>query len=149
MFLLDTNIVSLLDARRQKHVLPLIEWIERNGAFLYLSMMTVAEVEAGILKLKRERKLQRANELTLFLQRVLADFGDHVLPMDALTAITVAQLSEEARPHVVELADLIIAATARRHGLTLLTANTRHFERLAIPLINPLESLPDDVSSIR
>ena len=144
-FLLDTNIVSLLDERRHQKAPGLIAWMERNGAFLYLSAITITEMEAGILKLKREDKYRRAAGLTTLLETILADFGDRVLPMDSLVALTVARLADRARPSVVELADLIVAATAERYGLLLLTANVKHFVHLGIALANPLEKLPPDV----
>lgn len=140
MYLLDTNIVSLLDPRRQPTAPALIDWIEQTGDQLYLSAMTIAEMEAGILRLRRERKRKRADELQLLLERILADFGDRVLPMDALVAQWVARLAEDARPRVIELADLIIAATAKRNELILLSANTRHFEDLGITVVNPLKT---------
>jgi predicted nucleic acid-binding protein len=113
--------------RRRARAPALLEWIERNGAFLFLSVMTIAEMEAGILKLRREDKSARAAELETLLTAILADFADRVLPMDAMVARHVARLAEAARPDVVELADLIIAATAAAHGLTVLTGNLRHF----------------------
>ncbi len=144
MFLLDTNIVSLLDHRRRDSASELIQWMNRNGARLYLSAMTLTEMEAGILKLRRQGKAKRASELTILLERILTDFGDRVLAMDALTAVTVTRLAEQARPSVLELADLIIAATAKRHDLTLLTANEKHFRNLGITIVNPLKKLPED-----
>lgn len=143
MFLLDTNIVSLLDHRRRDSAPELIQWLNRNGAALYLSAMTLAEMEAGILKLRRRGKARRASELTMLLERIVTDFGDRVLAMDALTAVTAARLAGQARPAVLELADLIIAATAKRHDLTLLTANEKHFRNLGIPAVNPLGGLPE------
>ena len=54
-YLLDTNVVSMLDPRRQAHAPGLIDWLDRNGASLFLSVMTIIEFDAGILKLRRER----------------------------------------------------------------------------------------------
>lgn len=65
--------------------------------------------------------------------------------MDGVVAVTVARLAEYARPAVVELADLIIAATTKRHGLTLLTMNVKHFQPLGVPVLNPMEGLPADM----
>src|SRR5712692_2418516 len=53
VYLLDTNIVSLLDPRRREHAPALVEWMERNGASLFLSVMTITELDAGVLKLRR------------------------------------------------------------------------------------------------
>jgi toxin FitB len=147
VYLLDTNILSLLDARRQGPASAMAEWMERNGSYLYLSAMTVAKMEAGILKLRRENKTQRAEELTVLLERILSDFGDRILPMDALVALTVTRLAEQASPSVVELADLITGATAKRHGLTVLTANIKHFGGLGISVVNPLETIPPDIGA--
>lgn len=139
MYLLDTNVISLLDPKRVGVPPSLLEWLNRNGNALYLSAMTITELEAGVLKLRREQKDVRAAGLSIFIERVLNDFGSRVLPIDAVTALTVARLAELARPRVIELADLLIAATARRHDLTLLTANTRHFEGLGLKFVNPLD----------
>ncbi|WP_454685278.1 PIN domain-containing protein [Ancylobacter moscoviensis] len=79
------------------------------------------------------------------LAAILADFGDRVLPMDAAVALRLAQLAEAARPQVVGLADLIIAATASVHGLTVLTRNIRHFTPTGVDARDPLATLPDDV----
>lgn len=146
MYLLDTNIVSLLDERRRAHVPELIDWIDRNGAFLFLSAMTVAEMEAGIIKLRREEKLARAAEIEGLLAAILDGFSDRVLPMDADVARRVAHIAEAARPNVPELADLIVAATAAQHGLTVLTRNLRHFLPTGVAARDPLAALPDDVT---
>jgi toxin FitB len=54
LYLLDTNIVSMLDPRRREHAPELVDWLERNGASLFLSVMTVTELDAGVHKLRRE-----------------------------------------------------------------------------------------------
>lgn len=146
MYLLDTTIVSLLDRRRRPHVPELIDWLERNGSFLFLSAMSVAEIQAGILKLRRDGKSARADELEALLDAIVGGFADRVLPMDANVARLVAVLADKARPNVVELADLIIAATAVSHGLTVLTRNLRHFQSAGVAARDPLGALPDDIT---
>ena len=71
MYLLDTNIVSMLDPRRHKNAPYLINWLDRSGASLFLSVMTITEMEAGILKLKREDKKKRSEELETLLHAIL------------------------------------------------------------------------------
>lgn len=144
MYLLDTNIVSQLDPRRHAQVPELMEWLERNGASLFLSVMTIAELDAGILKLRRESKNERADELAGLVAGILADFGDRVLPVDTETARHVARLGELTHQQPVALADLIIAATAVRHGLTLLTHNMSDMGRLGIGARDPFVKLPPD-----
>lgn len=146
MYLLDTNIVSLLDSRRQALVPGLVPWLRRNGAHLFLSVITLTELEAGILKLRREAKAERAAEFETLREAIQRDFGDRILCLDAPVAVTVAHLAEAARPQVIELADLIVAATAKVHGLAVMTRNTRHFEPTGLDVVDPTLGLPGDVA---
>jgi toxin FitB len=142
MYLLDTNIVSTLDLRRHQHAPALIEWLERNGSSLFLSVVTIAELDAGVLKLLREGKNQRADEIAGFVGAILTDFSDRVLAMDVETARHVARLGEVAHRQPVGFPNLIIAATAARHGLIVLTRNISEFRRLGVPAHDPFTSLP-------
>ena len=147
MYLLDTNIVSRLDPRRQGTARDLVAWIRRNGAYLSLSVITLTEIEAGILKLRRDGQGGRADEYQALRQAIETDFGERLLPVDAGVALAIARLSEASRPAVIEWKDLIIAATARVHGLIVLTNNLRHFEPTGVPALDPLARLPPDAGS--
>jgi toxin FitB len=142
MYLLDTNIVSLFDPRRASEAAPLVDWMRANDPLLFLSTITLTEIETGILKLVRERKDARARQLSALRDGLIADFADRLLPLDVEVALTVARLAEAVRPMVIERTDLIIAATARAHGLTVLTRNVRHFTPTGVPAIDPVRSLP-------
>jgi predicted nucleic acid-binding protein len=143
-YLLDTNIVAMLDPRRRDRESALIAWLERNGAGVFLSVMTIAEMDTGVLKLRRARKTSRADQLAGLMASILTDFGDRVLPLDLETARHVARLAEATHRQPVALADLIIAATAVRHGLVLLTRNLKEIGRLGIGARDPLVELPPD-----
>lgn len=145
MYLLDTNIVSLFDPRRRGEAALLIDWMRRNDRFLYLSAVTLLEIESGLLKLRREAKERRADEIEAMRDGLLADFGERLLAMDAMVAVVAARMAEAARPSVVELRDLIIAATARVQRLTVLTRNLRHFAPTGVLSLDPLAGLPPDV----
>jgi len=142
MYLLDTNIVSLFDPRRAAETAPLVRWMREHEALLFLSTITIAEIEAGILKLRREGKDIRARQLGAFRDGIIADFKERLLSLDVPIALMLARLAEEIRPAVIERNDLIIAATARVHGLTVLTRILRHFEPTGVPAIDPLRDLP-------
>ncbi len=142
MYLLDTNIVSLFDPKRRIEAAPIVEWMRENDPLLFLSTITLTEIEAGILKLMRERKEARGRQLMELRDGMIADFKDRLLPLDVDVALTVARLAEALRPTVIERTDLIIAATARVHGLTVLTRNVRHFAPTGVPAIDPMRSLP-------
>jgi predicted nucleic acid-binding protein len=144
VYLLDTSIVSLLDPRRRQRATGLVEWIERNGTSLFLSVMTIAELDAGVLKLRREKKLKRADETAALVRAILMDFGERVLAVDVEVARHVARLGEATYRQPVALADVIIAATAARHGLTVLTHNMSQFGRLPVAAHDPLVDLPPD-----
>ena len=151
MYLLDTNIVSMLDPRRREHAPALIEWLGRNGASLFLSVIAITEsviaiteLDAGVLKLRRERKVERADEIAGLVTAILTDFRDRVLPIDIETARHVARLGAATYRQPVALPGLIVAATAVRHGLIVLTRNMREFGRLGVPARNPIVELPPD-----
>jgi predicted nucleic acid-binding protein len=144
MYLLDTNVVSMLDPRRHAQAPNLVAWLERNGASVFLSVLTIVEMDAGVLKLRRERKRKRADQLAGLVGSILTEFGERVLPVDVETARHVARLVEMTHRQPIALPDLIIAATAARHGLVLLTHNMAHLGRLGIAARDPLVELPPD-----
>jgi predicted nucleic acid-binding protein len=143
-YLVDTNVVSMLDPRRRPHARALVDWIDRNGARIFLSVTTIVEMDAGILKLRREGKMKRADQLGFLVSSILEDFADRILPMDLETGRHLAQLGERTHRQPIALPDLIIAATAVRHGLVLLTRNLGELGRLAIDARDPFIELPED-----
>ena len=97
------------------------------------------------MKLRRKGDPKRADDFALLLQGVLADFGDRVLAVDVETALQVARIGELVHQRQVDLPDIIIAATAARHSLTILTRNLSDFGTLNVPAIDPFAQLPPDV----
>jgi len=133
MYLVDTNVISA--AAPSRPVSPaLIEWMDAHSASLFLSVVTVAEIEDGIAKARREGATRKSVDLSAWLETVLHLYGDRVLVFDTATA-RIGQTPG--------LADIIIAATAQHHGLTILSRNLRHFEPLGVAVIDPFTSLPD------
>jgi toxin FitB len=121
-----------------------VDWIERNGAGLFLSVQTITEMDTVVLKLRRGKKRERAGELGELVAAILAEFRDRVLPIDIDTARHIARLAEKTYRQPIPLADLIVAATAVRHGLTLLTRNMDEMGRLGIGARDPFPKLPPD-----
>ena len=142
MCLLDTNIVSLFDPRRANEAGPLLDWMRQHDPLLFLSTISLTEIEAGILKLIREGKRARADQLAALRDGLVVDFRDRLLPLDVDVALTLGRLAEALRPKAIERVDLIIAATAKVHNLTVLSRNVRHFEPTRIAVMDPLRSLP-------
>ena len=136
MYLVDTDVVSAL--RKPERSPHLVEWIARQRTTeLYLSVVSVGEIERGIARQQR-RNPAHARVLASWLDSVLALYGDRILPTDLAVARRWGHLSD-AIGH--RGADLLIAATAFEHGLTVVTGNIRHFEPTGVPVVNPFSSL--------
>ncbi len=118
---------------------------ERGGeGSLYLSAITIAEIQHGIKKLERKGADARAAKLAEWLSGLIGQFGDHVLPVDADIAMAAGAIEEqaEASGHRPGLADVLIAATAAVLKLTVVTSNVRHFAPLGVALLTP-----DDIAA--
>lgn len=121
--------------------------MERNSAGLYLSVITVAEVEDGIARSRRTGAHAKAKRLAEWLETVLHLYGSRILPVDLPTARRIGSLADHARGQGYDpgLADLAIAATAAIRGYVILTRNLRHFAPLGPSAHDPFDTLPEDV----
>ena len=136
MFLLDTNVVSELRKIRlgkaNRHV---AKWADSvDAADLFLSAITIQELEMGVLLAERRDPSQGAIFRAWLNGHVLSAFSGRVLPVD----IAVAQRS--ARLHVPDprpVRDALIAATALVHGMTVVTRNVADFEPTGVLILNP------------
>lgn len=144
---MDTNVLSAGAPTKAVPRAELRAWMERNSAGLYLSVITVAEVEDGIARSRRSGAHAKAARLGEWLETVLHLYGERVLPIDIETARRMGVLSDQARGmgHDPGLADLAIAATALVRGYVVLTRNVRHFAPLGVPTCDPEERLPEAV----
>jgi predicted nucleic acid-binding protein len=143
VYLIDTNVIS---AGAPSRLPPpgLAEWMDAHSAALSLSAVTVTEIEDGIAKLSREGATRRSADLAAWWETVLHLYGDRILPLDTATARIAGRLSDQARGRgqAPGLADMIIAATSVRHGLTILSQNIRHFRPLGVSVLDPFDALP-------
>ena len=132
MFLIDTDVLSAL-RRRERHP-GVVGWLSRQRtADLYLSVVSVAEIERGIIRQERHDPAF-ARVLSAWLDDILVLYGGRVLAIDLPTARRWGRLSG-AIGH--EGIDLLIAATALEHGLSVVTRNVRHFEPTGVEVIDP------------
>ncbi|PWB93693.1 type II toxin-antitoxin system VapC family toxin [Methylosinus sporium] len=133
MYLLDTNVVSEL--RRARPHGGVIAWLESVADHdLYLSAVTIGEIQAGI-EITRARDAERAAAIEAWLEQVAATYN--VLAMDAPAFRQWARLMHRKPDGLIE--DAMIAATAIVHGLTVVTRDMRDFEALGAPTLNPFE----------
>jgi predicted nucleic acid-binding protein len=131
VYLLDTNVVSEL--RKPKPHGAVLAWFKPlSDTQIYLSAVTIAEIQAGI-EITREQNSAKAQELELWLESLVGAYN--VLPMGAEAFRVWARLMHRHSDTLYE--DAMIAATARVHKLTLATRNLADFRSFGIPLINP------------
>jgi predicted nucleic acid-binding protein len=143
VYLLDTNIISAdAPAKRRVGAGPFSAWMRANGEHLHLSAITIAEIEAGIVRAGRIGATAKAERLRLWLEAVEQLYGERILPFGIAEAHAAGALLDAARAHDPGFEDIAIAATAAVRGLTVLTANERHFAPLGVPVANPLKRLP-------
>jgi len=118
--------------------------MDANSAALFLSAVTVLEVQAGIAKADREGARQKAEALAAWLEATLHLYGERVLALGIEVAKVAGDMSDKAKAmgRSPGLADIAIAATAAHHGLTVLTRNVKHFADLGVTLHDPFLSLP-------
>jgi len=132
MFLLDTDVLSAL--RRPDRTPAIANWLSsRRTVDLHLSVISIGEIERGIAQ-QRARDAAFARALAGWLDRVLRLYGDRILGVDAPTARRWGQLSASIGH---QGADLLIAATALEHGLTVVTRNVRHYEPTGVAVLDP------------
>ena len=131
MFLLDTNVVSEL--RKAKPHGAVLAWIaQADDADLHLSAVTIGEIQSGI-EITREQDPDKAAELSAWLDQVAAAY--QVLAMDGRVFRDWARLMHRQSDTLYE--DAMIAATARVHGLTVVTRNVGDFKALGVEVLNP------------
>jgi len=134
MYLLDTMVLS--DLRRSRRDRKLVGWFEQvRPTDVYLSVVTIGEVEKGIAKQQRLDPAF-AQRLAAWLDGVLRYYATRILAIDLSIVRRWGRLSD-AHGHAG--ADLLIAATAMEHGLAVVTRNVRHFEGTGVPLVNPFQ----------
>jgi predicted nucleic acid-binding protein len=144
VYLVDTDVVSAASPSKALPRAALLRWMDQHSSALYLSAVTVAEIEVGIAKARRQRADRKAADLTAWLETLLHLYGTRILAFDVAAARIAGGLSDLARSKGIApgFADIVIAATAVAHNLIVLTRNTRHFEPLGMSTINPFERLP-------
>jgi predicted nucleic acid-binding protein len=139
MYLLDTNVVSELRKIDAGKADPRVKaWAKKlplESAFL--SVITVLELEQGILSMERRDMRQGAKLRTWLERQILREFDGRVLPVDVQVARQCAALHV---PNPSSYRDSLIAATALVHGFTVVTRNVLHFARIGVKLLNPWQT---------
>lgn len=138
-YLLDTNVVS--EAVKPRPSPALLEWFgAQPDEALHISALTVAEIRRGILEKAPGRRRRELEAWFVGPEGPQALFAGRILAFDDRAALEWARLMADGtaagRPR--SAMDMIVAATAVAHGLTVATVNEKHFRSAGIPWINPL-----------
>lgn len=134
MYLLDTNVVAEL--RRPRPHGAVLAWMQAaDDADLHLSAVTLGALQSGI-ELTRAQDPAKAAALQRWLDALEGQYA--VLPMDGRTFREWARLMHARSETLYE--DAMIAATARVHGLTVVTRNVADFRVFDVPLLNPFDA---------
>jgi toxin FitB len=136
VYLVDTDVISEL--RRKDKANPRVRAFFKDAAAddlpLYLAAVTIGELRRGVELIRYRGDGRQANMLERWLDALLAQYSENVLPFDA----DAAQLWGRLRvPHPENPLDKQIAATALLYDLVLVTRNIRHFEPTGVKLLDP------------
>lgn len=142
-WLLDTNIVSEFYPGRQGLGGATLDWLkaEWSEGRVYISAVTIQEVAKGAEKLLKSKRGDpaRAEKLWGWLENLVALYRNSILPIDLAVALEAGRLEGAviADGHNPQFADVLIAATARRHHLVVLSKNLRDFAQLGVNCVAP------------
>lgn len=139
MIILDTNVLSAL--MRAEPEVVVVEWLDRQPAdSVWITSLTVFEARFGLARLpegKRRSSLEHA-----FDRMLEEDLSNRVLNLDEAAAAAAAQIAagRQRAGRMVDLRDTLIAGIAQARRGTIATRNTRHFEGLDVPVVDPWRS---------
>lgn len=139
MYLLDTMVLSELRKKPERRSLLVDSWLASvSPNDLFISVVSIGEIERGI---ERQRTADPAFAAALaeWLEVVLRNYGERILPLTANIARRWGQLSAQIGNKGLDLA---IAATALEHGLTLVTRNVSDFASTGVTLVDPFDLQP-------
>lgn len=138
MYLLDTNVIAeLRKAGSRKMDQKVLAWANSvSAARLFLSVVTILELEMGILLVERRDPTQGTVLRSWLNAHVMPAFSDRILPVGTAVALRCAKLHvPDPRPD----RDALIAATALVHGMAVVTRNIDDFVPTGVEIVNPWE----------
>lgn len=134
----------MLSPSRAEASARFLEWLERidGEGRLFLSVVTIHEIEKGIALLEHKGATAKAAGLKVWLAGLAATYDDKIIPLDGSAAALAGQLEAKAisAGHDAGMADAIIAGIAKAHDLVIVTRNTRHFLPFGAAMLSPDEA---------
>ena len=138
MYLLDTNVLSEMRKKQNtnKGVRKFFQRVIEGGEQVYVSVITIGELRRGIELIRHRGGARQAGQLEKWLGVVLNEYHDFILDMDEAIAQTWGMLRV---PYHENALDKQIAATAIINGLTVVTRNTKDYQKTGVEVFNPFE----------
>jgi len=139
-YLLDTCVISKLRKKGTEEGQKLREWIAKHDSKSYfISVLTIGELQFGIAKLRESEKVKNILQSWL-LGELIPSFEHRILPIDQHISMIWANMSGAAvqKGIVLPMSDALIAATAIKHDLIVVTQNGKHFRETGARLFDPL-----------
>lgn len=142
--MLDTNVVSMLAPTKTEASPDFRHWLERmdGEARLFLSVVTIHEIERGVALLDHKGASAKAAHLRIWLNSLTSTYDDKMIAYDALAAAIGGSLEAKAQAagHDPGMADAMIAGIAASNNLVIVTRNLQHFRQLGVSAQSPDEA---------
>ncbi len=139
--MLDTNVISMLSPSRAGASTRFLDWLERmdGEGRIFLSVVTIHEIEKGIALLEHKGSAAKAAGLRLWLSGLVAIYDDKILGTDASAAALAGQLEAKAisSGHDPGMADATVAGIAEANDLIVVTLNAKHFVPFGVSVASP------------
>ncbi len=143
-YLLDTDVISMLAPARGPALPGFLDWLERVDAAggLFLSVVTLHEIEKGIALLEHKGAAAKAATLRLWLAGLVATYDDRILGVDMVAGALGGRLEAQAMAAGADpgMADATIAGIAKARDLVVMTRNARHFQVFGVAVVSPEEA---------
>jgi predicted nucleic acid-binding protein len=144
-YLIDTNVISMLAPSRAEASPDFLDWLERmdGEGRVFLSAITIHEIEKGIALLENKRAKAKASDLKTWLAGLVSTYADKIIGLETAAAAFGGRLEARAivAGHNPGMADAAIAGIAEAHDLTIITLNTRDFLPFGVAVFSPGEAV--------
>jgi tRNA(fMet)-specific endonuclease VapC len=134
-YLIDTNIISEIISKKPNE--KVLKFLLENNDNIFLSVVTIGEINKGIEKLDNSIKKDNLKE---WLQSLLSEFEGKILKIDIYTMLIWSDITANLQKKGIQLSimDGLIASSAIEHNMVLVTRNVKYFEFIdSLEILNP------------
>lgn len=138
-YVVDTNVLCAASPTRRDTHREVADWLIAHADMVWTSAVCVTEIAFGVERLRLAGAGARARALQEWMNQLLEELRTRILPCNTAVCLRAGELMAQAEKHGLApgVEDAIVAATAERAGMIVLTRNVRHFRALSVPFENP------------